>query len=108
MNSINEEEFIAYWETVREDYGKFISKLLRGLPMALVFTLPIFFSLISVFLFSPEWFTKISQQLNGSLIPVVFALIVIVLFVAFMRMHFKWEMNEQLYNELKNKKKQNE
>jgi branched-subunit amino acid permease len=101
----NDEEFIVYWESVREEYGKFMSKLLRGLPMAIVFTLPIFFSLIFVFVFSPEWYTKISQQLNGSLFPIILALLVIIFFVSFMRMHFKWEMNEQLYNELINKKK---
>ena len=105
MKTIDEEEFIVYWESVRERYGTFLSKLLRGLPMAIVFTLPIFFSLISVFLFFPEWFTKIDQQIKGSLFPIVFALMVIIVFVSFMRMHFKWEMNEQLYNELKNKKK---
>ena len=71
--------------------------------MALLFALPIFFSLIIVYFFSPEWYTKISQKASGESIMIVISLFIIVLFFSLARMHFNWEMNEQLYNELKKK-----
>lgn len=108
MNQQEEKQFLEYWETVRVEYGKFYSKLIRGLPMASIFTLPIILSLISVYIFSPEWFTKISQQVKGSVFPIIVAVLIIIVFFSFMRMHFKWEMNEQLYLELKNKKQHHE
>jgi hypothetical protein len=60
-----------------------------------------------VYFFSPEWYTKVSQNIAGSFLVVVLAVMIIVLFFSFFRMHFKWEMNEQLFEELKHKEKIN-
>ncbi len=95
--------FIHHWESVRVAHSSFRSKLLRGLPMAMFFGLPILFSIAAVYFLSPEWYSKISQQANHSTLVVLVAVGIAVFFFSFMRMHFKWEMNEQLYNELKYK-----
>ena len=105
MLTKKEEDFIKYWESVRRPYSSFSSKLMRGLPMSIIFTFPVLLSVALVFFLSPEWYTKISQNLNGSFTPIVLSLFLCALFFSFFRMHFKWEMNEQLYKELISKSK---
>ncbi len=100
MLSQKELDFIEYWKKVRLEYSTISSKMLRGLPMALLFTCPILVSMALVYFLSPEWYTKISQTAGSSFSAILFALLGIVLFFSFMRMHFKWEMNEQAYQEL--------
>jgi len=46
---------------------------------------------------------KISQTTPGMFISAIIAVVCIVLFYSFFRMQYKWEMNEQLYQELKYK-----
>lgn len=101
MFSEKELEFIKHWEAVREQESHFSSKLLRGLPVATLFGLPIIVSLIAVYFLSPDWYTKISQAASGVLTTLVIAVLITILFFSYFRMHFKWEMNEQLYMELK-------
>ncbi len=88
---------------VREKESHFISKLLRGLPVAVIFGLPILFSIMAVYYFSPEWYTKISQAASGVIGTLIVAVTLTILFFSYFRMHFKWEMNEQLYKELKSR-----
>ena len=101
MLTEKEIEFLRHWEAVRENESTFTSKLARGLPMASLFGIPIIFSVAFVYFFSPEWFTKISQAAAGSTGVILVAVIIFILFFSYFRMHFKWEMNEQLYSELK-------
>jgi hypothetical protein len=105
MLSEKEIEFINHWTSVRVKYSTFSSKFSRGLPMALLFSLPIFFSLVLVYFLSPEWYTKISQKASGESMMIVVSLVIIIIFFSFVRMHFNWEMNEQAYLELLEKKK---
>jgi len=108
MLSEKQEAFLMYWEKERSRQNSFFSKLSRGLPMAMIFGLPIIFSIVVVYLYFPEWYTKISKTTSGSFITVVIAVLIAILFFSYFRMHFKWEMNEQLYQELLHKKqKQN-
>ena len=101
MLSEKEYQFIRHWEEVRVEYSKLSSKLLRGLPMALLFSLPVVILIAVVYFFSPDWYSKISKTTGSSMDAILIALIFIILFFSVARMHFKWEMNEQLYNELK-------
>ena len=88
--------------------------------MALMFGLPILLFFIAIKIFLPGWATtspgnkktdfdlpgwaaKFSQVSIGDIIMVVIGIIILILFYAYFRMHFKWEMNEQLYKELKYK-----
>jgi TRAP-type C4-dicarboxylate transport system permease small subunit len=108
MLTAEEENFIRYWEQNKEQHSTFTSKLLRGLPMACVFGLPILLLIVSVYLFIPDWYIKISKTSPQAFFVVVIAVIIAILFYAFTRMHFKWEMNDQVYQELKHKKKKAE
>ncbi len=96
--------FIENWEKVRVLYGSFGSKMKRGMPMAVLFSTPILFSIALVYYLSPEWYTKISQNAAGSMGTIIIAVLLCIVFFSYFRMHFKWEMNEQLYHELKRKK----
>lgn len=103
MLSEKEIKFLQYWPTVREKESSFTSKLTRGLPMACMFGLPILFSVALVYFLSPEWYTKISQVAAGSSTMILIAVFIFIIFFSYFRMHFKWEMNEQLYQELKSR-----
>ncbi|MEP6711621.1 MAG: hypothetical protein ABJA37_04350 [Ferruginibacter sp.] len=105
MLSDKELSFIEYWEQNREPQRGFISKLTRGLPMAIIFGLPIILSVAVVYFFFPDWYTKISNTTSGTLVTLVIAVVLVILFFSYFRMHFKWEMNEQAYLELKYKQK---
>ena len=100
MLSQKEIEFVNHWKTVRVEHSSFSSKMKRGLPMAILFSMPIIFSIAAVYFFSPEWYTKVGQKASSSFSPIFIAVFICILFFAYFRMHFKWEMNEQLYQEL--------
>ena len=103
MITEKEKQFLRYWEANKANENKFLHKLLGGLPVAIVFGLPVIFSVVIVRLFFPDWYMKISQTTPGMFISAIIAVGCIVLFYSFFRMQYKWEMNEQLYQELKYK-----
>jgi len=105
MLSAEEENFIKYWEENREIRSGSLNKLLGGLPMACMFGLPILLFIVCVYLFLPNWYTKISGTSSSTFFVIVLAVFIAIIFYAFTRMHFKWEMNEQLYLELKHKQR---
>ena len=108
MLTDDETRFIQFWDKNKELHSSFSSKLLRGLPMACMFGLPILLLIACVYLFLPEWYTKISKTSPQTFLVVTIAVFIAIVFYAFTRMHFKWEMNEQLYKELKYKEKKME
>lgn len=71
--------------------------------MAALFSLPVILLLFAVYLFFPEWYTRVSNTSTGTFIIIIIALFICMVFFAYFRMHYKWEMNEQLYRELKSK-----
>ena len=101
MLSEKDIQFLRYWERVRETENTFTSKLTRGLPMAILFGLPIILSVVVIRLFIPDWYMKISQTSPGAFITIIIAMCLIIVFYAYFRMQYKWEMNEQLYQEKK-------
>lgn len=100
MLSEKDKEFITYWQSEREKQNSFTAKLLAGLPMAILFCIPILLFITAVYLFLPEWYTKVSNKMAGSMITIVIAVIICIVFFAYFRMQFKWESNEQHYREL--------
>ncbi len=121
MLSEKDRAFITRWEAVRETESTFRHKFLAGLPMALLFALPIliFFAIVKIFF--PSWFTTATHKSTDIVVPEMtqrfmtlsagdvvmafIAVIVVVLFFSYFRMHYNWENNEQLYRELKSKEK---
>ena len=103
MLSEKDKDFIIYWEREKESRKTFSARLTGGLPMAALFSVPILLFITVVYLFFPEWYTKISSRLPGSIFTIVMAVIICILFFSYFRMQYKWEMNEQLYRELKQK-----
>ena len=103
MISEKETAFLRYWERNREIENTFISKLTRGFPMALLFGLPIILLIVVVKIFFPDWYMKISGTSPGMFVTAIIAMIGVVIFYSYFRMQYKWEMNEQLYKELKSK-----
>jgi len=104
MLTDKEAQFVRYWEEVRQQESTFTRKLLGGLPMAFLFYLPMPLFIVGVYFFMPEWYTKISNRLPGSMWVIMIAIFIAILFYSFFRMHFKWEMNEQYFMELKHRK----
>ena len=102
---LTEEElnFLSFWETHRLAYSKFSSKILRGLPMASIFGFSIIVLLLVVYLFIPDWYSKVAIRNNGTVTAILIAVILLVSFFSYFRMHFQWEMNEQAFKELKAK-----
>ena len=105
MISEKEMSFLRYWETNRERQNTFMSKLTSGFPMALLFGLPIILLVVVIRIFLHDWYMKISGTSPGMFFTAVVAMLAVVFFYAYFRMQYKWEMNEQLYKELKSKEK---
>lgn len=105
MITEKEEKFLIYWEKNREIENTFAKKLMSGLPMALIFSLPIILFIAVIRIFFPEWYMKISGVSPQMFISVLLAIICLVLFYSFFRMQYKWENNEQLYKEILNKQR---
>jgi hypothetical protein len=104
MLTDKELQFLRYWEVARERNSTFWGKLSNGFPMAIMFCLPILLFMVVVKMFFPEWYSKISNiRSTSSFLIVMLAVFIAMIFFAYFRMQFKWEMNEQLYRELKNK-----
>jgi membrane protease YdiL (CAAX protease family) len=121
MLTEKEKQFLVRWPTVRVRESSFKHKLLAGLPMALMFALPILIFFAVVKIFFPSWFTTASHKQAeivtpelterfmklsaGDIMAAFVAVLIVVLFFSYFRMQYKWEMNEQLYQELKNAEK---
>jgi hypothetical protein len=101
MLNEEEESFYAFWEKNRESYSTTQSKFLRGLPFACLFGMPIIFLIAIVYFFFPDWYIKISKTSPESYLVVFIAVVIFIIGFAFIRMHFKWEMNEQAFKEMK-------
>jgi hypothetical protein len=121
MLTEKDKQFITRWEAAREKESSFTHKFFAGLPVAAIFGVSILLFFLSVKLFFPSWFTTATDKSSkvvvpemsarfmkistGDVIMAFIAVIIIVLFFSYFRMHYKWENNEQLYQELKNKEK---
>ena len=88
MISEKEIKLITYWELEREQRAKFSNKLLSGIPMAFLFGLPILLSITVVYLFFPEWYTKISNLPKGILPTIFLAVILSMLFFPVIKILF--------------------
>lgn len=102
---LNEKEqlFVDYWEANREKEGKIRYQILRGLPVGMLFTIPIFIILFT----ARYWYKRADMVANTefSLLLMIIIGLMITVFVAIVHQRHKWDMKNQQYKELKAKSK---
>lgn len=99
--SDREKAFVEYWEKRRGREKQVGFQLLAGLPIGLLFSLPIIF-----LLFSGRWWHKRADMVaNTQLNPwiLIIAIFLIAVFVAVLYKRHQWDMKEQQYLEIKNR-----
>jgi hypothetical protein len=96
-----EQKFIDYWERERTRQRKTMYQLLVGLPLGLLFALPIGVN----FLLSRFWYKRADAVGNSQFNPMVLVVAVmgIAVFIAIFQKKFKWDQQEQQYQEFKAK-----
>ena len=99
MLTEEEKAFLEYWEQNRAKERKTWRQLLIGLPLGLIFTLPILVNLFS------GWYVRADMEARSESSPTVLivAVLIIASFFAIFSKRYKWERNEQRYKELKGK-----
>ena len=104
MSYTDEEiKFMAYWEQNRLKQKRLLTQLTYGLPIGLIFVVPIFVN----FLLGRFWYKRADavglSQFNPTVL--VLAVLLISVFVAIFNRRFKWEKYEQEYQRLLSKSK---
>ena len=100
MLTTDEKLFLEFWEKNREKEKHFLRQLAGGLPIGLIFALPVLITVIF-----HNWYKSMTYISGAQVIVIVIGAFCIAIFFAVFRMKFKWENNEQLYKELKLKEK---
>ncbi len=101
MLSEEEEAFIVYWKANREKQKRTFRQFLLGIPLALLFVVPICLNFFS------GWYkraTMIRSTTDFSPGVLLLALLLIVVFIAIFSRKFRWDQYEQRYIELLAKK----
>lgn len=104
MLTERDKQFIEYWKQNRDKEKKVLRQLLVGLPIGLLFVIPIIIN------FSSGWYKRANMWARGhaddssGTVLIVAALIILVFIAIFSKRH-RWEMNEQAYHELLAKQK---
>ncbi len=99
MDNEQRQHFVEYWEANREHEGKLSTQLLFGIPVGLLFAVPVLVILISAKL----WYKRADMAANTQLSPalIIIAVVVIAAFVAVIYKRHQWDMKEQQYLEFK-------
>ncbi len=105
MLNPEENKFIEYWEKNRDRQKKTFRQLLLGIPIGMLFTIPILVNFMS------GWYKRADMEANsGEFSPVVLAIAILLIagFVAIFYKKFQWDQKEQYYKELKAKQEADE
>jgi hypothetical protein len=97
MLTPEEDAFIQYWEQNRVRQKKIFRQFLIGIPVGLLFVIPIAIN------FASGWYKRADMEANsGEFNPIVLliALLLIVAFTAIFYRQHKWDQYEQRYREL--------
>ena len=102
MLTEREKKFVAYWEKHRDKEKRLFRQLLVGLPLGLLFVIPIILN------FSSGWYKRANMWARGhaddsSATVLIIAGLIILVFIAIFSKRHRWEMNEQTYRELLSK-----
>ncbi|HTQ64932.1 MAG TPA: hypothetical protein VMI12_09045 [Puia sp.] len=100
MLTPEEKDFIHYWEQNRLKQKKIFRQLLLGIPLGLLFVIPILIN------FASGWYKRAemvanTQDFNPGVLMA--ACLLIIGFVAIFSRKVRWEKNEQYYQELRSK-----
>ncbi len=102
MLTLEEKEFIGYWEQNRLKKKKILHQVYVGLPMAVILILAIFINFFS------GWFKKadmaMHREKSSLIIVLIVAALLIVTFIVIFSARHRWDMNEQSYRELISKR----
>jgi hypothetical protein len=97
MLTQREKDFIKYWETNRLRRKKTVRQFLIGIPIGLLFVIPIGIN------FASGWYKRAQMEAeNGEFNPMVLmiALLLIIAFTAIFYQKHQWDQLEQRYREL--------
>ncbi|MBS1748323.1 MAG: hypothetical protein JST63_00295 [Bacteroidetes bacterium] len=96
MLTDEERAFLDYWKQNRTKELKTWRQLLIGLPLGLIFSLPILINLFS------GWYTRANMVARTQSSPTVLivAILAIACFYAIFNKKIRWDRNEQRYKEL--------
>jgi H+/gluconate symporter-like permease len=100
MLTQQEKDFVRYWEQNRLRRKRIFRQFLVGIPIGLLFAVPIAISLKS------GWDKRAALEANSpdfNPLVLVFALLLIVVFIAIFNQQHKWDQYEQRYRELLNR-----
>lgn len=101
--SAADKTFLHYWEKNRSQKKRLLYQLMVGLPLGVLFGLPIILSVLM-----RGWYKRMPYVSGTQFNIVLIAVLAIVVFYAIFRMRFKWEQNEERYIALLEKQKQQE
>ena len=96
--------FVEYWEARRLKEKSLLYQVLTGLPIGLLFGIPIILVLFS----GRYWYKRADMVANSELSTVILmiAILLIAVFVAVIYKRHQWEMKEQQYLEIKARERQ--
>jgi hypothetical protein len=102
MLTKEELDFVKYWEANREKQSTLKYQLMFGLPLGILVSLPILIN----FLMARFWYRRADAVGTSQFNPLVlvFAVLIIAVFVGIFYKKFQWERNEQRYLELTRRK----
>jgi chromate transport protein ChrA len=95
MDSEQRQRYIEYWEMNREREGKLSTQLLFGIPVGMLFAVP-----VMVIMFTARlWYKRADMAANAKLSPLllIIAVVIIAGFVAVIYKRHQWDMKEQQY-----------
>ena len=101
MLTKQEEAFLNYWEQNREREKSVVRQFFPGLPIGFAIAAAILLVLDS------GWYERANMVAQSESSPVIIfiGILAIVAFTGFFYKRYRWEMNEQTYQELKVKTK---
>lgn len=104
MLTDEEKRFLAYWEANRAKEKRWTNQLMFGLPLGLLFGLPIIMNYLS------GWYKRATMIGNSQFNPnvLIVAVVGITVFVAIFNKRHKWDQHETRYRELKQREEKNE
>jgi hypothetical protein len=104
MLTKEENDFLQCWSQERVNGKKDIKTYLKGLSGGLLIGLGIIIAVIT------GWYKRANMDAGTQLNPLIFliAILLIGVFMGFLYQNYQWEMKEQQYLELLDKKKKQE